>query len=115
MANMRTVIKDKLRNNAKSDDKHLTYLYLLDYIKKTVKVESITLESNIRLEYVADFYGLLKYINTNDKLNYINLLLNNLESSHEYDGMQDVVYIIDETDSRISSIMERLNGKISLG
>lgn len=115
MADMRTVIRDRLRSNAKSDDKHLTYLYLLDYIKKTVRVEAIVLESNIRLEYVADFYGLLKYINTNDKLNYLNLLLNNLESSHDYDGIQDTIYIIDETDSKISSIMERLSGKISLG
>lgn len=115
MADMKTVLATKLNAEAKSDDKHLSYLYLLSYIKENVKIRNISLESNIRLEYKGDFYGLLRFLHTNDKLNYVNMLLNNLESSTAYDGMVDVISIIDETDAKIAVIMERLNSKISLG
>jgi hypothetical protein len=60
------------------------------------------------MEYVGDFYGLLRYNNTNSKLDYINLLINGLNSSNEYDGMNDTIYILDETDQKINVIMEKL-------
>ena len=33
---------------------------------------------------------------------------NGLNSSNEYDGMNDTIYILDETDQKINVIMEKL-------
>lgn len=107
MATIRTVMENQ-GVQIKSDGKHRMYLYLLDYISKNSKFLEMTLDTNIRLEYVGDFYGLLRYNNTNSKLDYINLLINNLNSSNEYDGVNDTIYVVDETDQKINVIIEKL-------
>ena len=106
--NIRSILNEELRKDVKTELKHLTYLYLLDYIKANSKPLEMIIETNIRMEYVGDFYGLLVYLNSNTKLQYLNMLLNDLNSSNEYDGSSTSVLIIDETDAKISSIMERL-------
>lgn len=107
MATIRTVM-EKQAVQIKSDAKHRMYLYLLDYISKNCKFLELVLDTNIRMEYVGDFYGLLKYSKTNSKLDYINLLINGLNSSNEYDGINDTIYILDETDQKINVILEKL-------
>lgn len=107
MTNIRTVI-EKQGEQIKSDAKHRMYLYLLDYISKNSKFLEIVLDTNIRMEYIGDFYGLLRYNNTNSKLDYIHLLINGLNSSNEYDAVNDTIYIIDETDQKINVVMEKL-------
>lgn len=114
MQTMRDILNEELLKESKSERKHLNYLYLLDYIKQNNKISRVEIESNIRLEYVGDFYGLLRYINTSSRYNYVNMLLNNLSSSHEYDGMNQVLYIVDEADAPMRVITERLKNKISL-
>jgi hypothetical protein len=109
MQTVRMVLKNKGNGNIKTEEKHLTYFYLLEYIKKNVRVQSVTLESNIRLEYVGDFYGLLTYLNTNPKLLYINTLLNGLSSSNEYDGIQSVINFINTDNPKVAAIITRLN------
>lgn len=109
MQTVRMVLRNKGNGNIKTEEKHLTYFYLLEYIKKNVRVQSVTLESNIRLEYVGDFYGLLTYLNTNPKLLYINTLLNGLSSSNEYDGIQSVINFINTDNPKVAAIITRLN------
>ena len=107
MVTIKTVI-EKQGMQIKTDAKHRMYLYLLDYISKNCTFLELTLNTNIRMEYIGDFYGLLRYSNTNSKLDYINLLINGLNSSTEYDAVNDIIYIIDETDQKINVIMEKL-------
>jgi hypothetical protein len=107
MVTIKTVM-EKQAVQIKSDAKHRMYLYLLDYVSKNCKFLEISLETNIRMEYIGDFYGLLKYNNANSQLDYLNLLINNLNSSNEYDGVNDTIYILDETDQKINVIMEKL-------
>lgn len=107
MADIRSII-DRQGVQIKNDAKHRMYLYLLDYISKNCKFLEIVLDTNIRMEYIGDFYGLLRYSKTNSKLDYINLLINNLNSSNEYDAVSDIIYIIDETDQKINVIIEKL-------
>lgn len=107
MADIRTII-EKQGGQIKSDAKHRMYLYLLDYITTNCAFLTIVLETNIRIEYIGDFYGLLRYNNTNPKLDYINMLINNLNSSNEYDAVNDTIYILDETDQKINVIIEKL-------
>lgn len=109
MQTVRMVLSNRGKGNIKTEQKHLTYFYLLEYIKKNVPIQSVDLESNIRLEYVGDFYGLLTYINTNPKLLYINTLLNDLSSSNEYDGVQSNIKFINTDNPKVSAIITRLN------
>ncbi len=106
---MRQILNNLANEDIKTDSKHLTYFYLLDYIKANCKINIIEIPSNIRLEYIGDFYGLLTNQNTNRKLLYINTLLNGLESSSEYDGMLSTIKYINTDDSKTSAIIERLN------
>lgn len=107
MKTIRTVIEEQ-GIQIKSDGKHKTFLYLLDYIRNTLDIREIELDSNIRLEYLSDFYGLLKYLNCNSKLDYLNLLLNDMSSSNEYDGQSSTIIIIDETNPKINYILEKI-------
>lgn len=107
MVTIKTAI-EKQKGQIKTDGKHRMYLYLLDYISTNCKFLEIVLETNIRMEYIGDFYGLLKYNNTNSSLDYINLLINNLNSSNEYDAINDTIYILDETDQKINVVLEKL-------
>lgn len=108
MATIRSVLREEARKDTKTESKHLTYLYLLDYIKENNIILEKTIESNIRMEYIGDFYGLLMFFNNNPKLNYLNMLLNGLNSSNEYDALSTVMLFVDETDQKINSIMARL-------
>lgn len=107
MKTIRTVIEEQ-NMQIKSDGKHRTFLYLLDYIRANIQLNTIDLDSNIRLEYLADFYGLLKYLNCNSKLEYLNMLLNDMSSSNEYDGQKSSIVIIDETNPKINYILDKI-------
>lgn len=72
----------------------------------------IRLENNEKLEYLGDFYGLLKYRNCNPRLNYLNLLLNSLNSSNEFDGNVSTIYIVDETGQKIQAILMKLHYQV---
>ena len=99
----------KQKVQIKSDAKHNTYLTLLDYISKNCKFLEVDIDSNIRIEYTGDFYGLLTYINSNPSLHYLNMLINGLSSSNEYDGNTSRLYLIDELDQKITYIISKLN------
>ncbi len=109
MLNIRSILNEGIRTNIRTEEKNLSYFYLLEYIKKNCKLYEVEIESNIRLEYIGDFYGLLLFINTNPKLLYINTLLNGLSSSNEYDGMKTTLVYVNTDDPKIESIIRRLN------
>lgn len=108
MANIRQVLNNNLNGNIKTDDKHQVFFYLLDYIKKNCNIREMDVPSNIRLEYVADFYGLLLYLDTNPKLLYINTLLNDLASSNEYDGVKTTIKFVNTDDPKIAATILRV-------
>ncbi len=107
MKTIKDIINDQTEQ-IKTDAKHQSYLYLLDYIVSNVSILSINIDTNIRLEYTGDFYGLLKHQRCNPKLDYINTLLNGLNSSNEYLGTESTIYVIDETSQKINYIMSKL-------
>lgn len=89
-------------------DKTLAYLHALDYIKNNGLTTAIDVAGNIRIEYLGDFYGLLLHLNTNREFLYINTLLNNLNSSNEYDGSLKTIVILEETNKKIEYIKTKL-------
>ena len=108
MGNIRQVLNNKMVGNKKTDERHLVFFYLLDYIKKNCKINEVEVQSNIRLEYVGDFYGLLLHSDTSPKLRYINTLLNDLSSSNEYNGVATTIKFLNTDDPKVASIIERV-------
>lgn len=106
---IKKVIKKSINNGVRTEKRHLNYLYLLDWVRKNCKINTVDVSSNLRVEYIGDFNGLLLALHTNPKLQYINTLLNDISSSSEYDAQATTVLVLDETDANINTIMEKLN------
>jgi len=108
MINIEKILARHNDDDTKTEKKHTSYLYLLDYINANASINTISIESNIRLEYPGDFYGLLNYHNINKKLWYVTMLLNGLNSSNEYDGLDHTIRMLDETDPTVRYIIEKM-------
>ena len=110
MSSIRTILNNYNASGStnKTTGKHLMYLYLLDYIKTNCPLQEVSIANNIRLEYLSDFYGLLKHYGGNPTYDYINLLLNGYESSNEFNGEKSKIVMLNELDSKIVYINEKI-------
>jgi len=108
MVTMRKVLA-KNTNIGRSDKRNTNYLYSLDYIRNNVNLLTVDVSSNIRMEYPADFYGLLVHHNVSPRLHYVTMLLNGYNSSNEYNGVGNTLTIIDETDGNIRLLLKKMS------
>lgn len=109
MADVFSVLESSLRDKRLRDSTNMTWLNLLQYIRANGLVKEISIDTNIRIEYIGDLHGLMIYLNTNRRLQYINMLLNGYNSSNEYDGGGTTLLIVNEIDEKIRYILDRIN------